>query len=585
VIPESFIQELLGRLDIVDVVERFVPLKKAGANYKACCPFHGEKTPSFNVNPARQFYHCFGCGASGSAIGFVMQYSGLGFIDAVEDLASHAGLQVPHETSLHRVADQARKAPLTELMARAANFYRQQLKASTKAVDYLKARGLTGEVAARFGLGYAPDDWQGLQKAFADYDDAALVECGLIIVNDEGRRYDRFRDRVMFPILDQRSNVIGFGGRVIGDGEPKYLNSPETPLFEKGRELYGLTQARQSIREHDTVIVVEGYMDVVALAQHGIANAVATLGTATTANHTHKLLRQAAKVVFCFDGDSAGRKAAWRALEASLDQLADDKSVGFLFLPPEHDPDSFVRAEGAEAFRRLVAHPVTLSEFLLRQLQADIDLATAEGRARLVHEAKPHLLRLSAPVLRVQVTKAVAAAAALTQAEVEAQCGLKPLTRYRAAPAAQKRTIEVSTLRTLLKAVIDRPGRAARIPLDAIPGAGDEGAALHFIVNAFERGELPTGSHGVMLEFLRGSPHEAIVATFNEAVARDGDEASIETEFEETLENLRYQELESEIAALTATEKRGTLSGDERRRLVELLGEKNRLRSEKSTRV
>lgn len=282
-IPESFVQDLLARIDIVDVVERYVPLKKAGANYSACCPFHSEKTPSFTVSPSKQFYHCFGCGAHGSAIGFLMQHAGIGFIEAIEDLASAAGMQVPHEERSR--AERAKKAPLTELMARAMHFYREQLKAAPKAVDYLKGRGLTGEIAAKFGLGYAPDDWQGLQQTFPDYNDPALVECGLIIVNEQGRRYDRFRDRVMFPILDQRGNVIGFGGRVIGPGEPKYLNSPETPLFEKGRELYGLTQARQAIRDSDTVIVVEGYMDVVALAQHGIGNAVATLGTACTPTH------------------------------------------------------------------------------------------------------------------------------------------------------------------------------------------------------------------------------------------------------------------------------------------------------------
>ena len=421
-IPESFVQELLARVDIVDVVERYVTLKKAGANYSACCPFHSEKTPSFTVSPSKQFYHCFGCGAHGSAIGFLMQHAGIGFVEAVEDLASSVGMQVPHEE--RNRAERAKKAPLTELMARATRFYREQLKGSPKAIDYLKGRGLTGEIAARFGLGYAPDGWQGLEKVFPMYDDPALAECGLVIVNEQGRRYDRFRDRVMFPIQDQRGNVIGFGGRVLGQGEPKYLNSPETPLFEKGRELYGLTQARQAIRDSDTVIVVEGYMDVVALAQHGVANAVATLGTACTPAHVHKLLRQASKVVFCFDGDAAGRKAAWRALEASLDQLADDKSAGFLFLPPEHDPDSYVRAEGADNFRRLVAHPTTLTEFLLRELKSGVDLASAEGRARLVHEAKPHLLKLSAPVLRVQLVKAVAEAAELTQAEVETQCGL-----------------------------------------------------------------------------------------------------------------------------------------------------------------
>ena len=304
-----------------------------------------------------------------------------------------------------------------------------------KAIDYLKGRGLTGEIAARYGLGYAPDDWQGLQRVFDDYSSPALVECGLVIDNEQGRRYDRFRDRIMFPILDQRGNVIGFGGRVLGQGEPKYLNSPETPLFHKGEELYGLPQARQAIRADDRVIVVEGYMDVVALAQHGIGNAVATLGTATTSTHVRKLLRQASQVVFCFDGDNAGRKAAWRALEASLDVLADDKLVGFLFLPAEHDPDSFVRAEGAEAFRRLAAQPTTLTEFLLRELKSGADLSNAEGRARLVHEAKPYLTKLAAPLLRLQLTRAIAEAAALSPAEVESQCGLKSPVAWPSGPA------------------------------------------------------------------------------------------------------------------------------------------------------
>jgi len=477
VIPESFVQELLGRVDIVDVVERYVTLRKTGANYSACCPFHSEKTPSFTVSPSKQFYHCFGCGAHGSAIGFLMQHAGIGFVEAVEDLAGSVGLQVPHEE--RHVAARAKKAPLTELMGRAMRFYREQLKVSPAAIDYLKGRGLTGEIAARFGLGYAPDGWQNLDRVFDDYNNPALAECGLVIVNEQGRRYDRFRDRIMFPILDQRGNVIGFGGRVLGQGEPKYLNSPETPLFEKGRELYGLTQARAAIRDEDTVIVVEGYMDVVALAQHGVGNAVATLGTACTPTHVQKLLRQASKVVFCFDGDAAGRKAAWRGLEASLEQLSDDKSVGFLFLPPEHDPDSFVRAEGAEAFKRLVAHPTTLTEFLMRELRAEVDLASAEGRARLVHEAKPHLQKLAAPILRVQLTKAVAEAAALTQPEVEAECNLKPPTRGRPPPPKSRHRPTPSSIEyKLLEVVFHRAEWAASLPLELIDRERPEGAAL-----------------------------------------------------------------------------------------------------------
>jgi DNA primase len=486
-------------------------------------------------------------------------------------------MQVPRVVAQNQQVQQ-KKAPLTELMARAMKFYREELKHSPKAIDYLKKRGLTGEVAARFGLGYAPDEWQGLEKALPDYKDPALAECGLVIDNEQGRRYDRFRDRVMFPILDQRGNVIGFGGRVIGDGEPKYLNSPETPLFEKGRELYGLPQARQAIRDADTVIVVEGYMDVVALAQHGIGNAVATLGTATTPNHVHKLLRQAAKVVFCFDGDRAGRKAAWRALEASLEQLADDKLVGFLFLPPEHDPDSFVREMGAEEFRRLAAHPTTLTEFLLRELASHADLATAEGRAHLVHEAKPMLQRLAAPILRVQLVKALAEAAALTQAEVEAQCGIKPLARgfaARAAPPKPRGRVPARALEhQLLELVIRRPERAAQLPLDHIAADGAEGQALHAIAAAFEHGEIAAGGVGALLEHFRGSPHEALIGTLAATLAEDADEGALETVFNDAVDRLRQSGLAQEIAALSARARTAPLSDAERERLKTLLTRK-----------
>ena len=572
-IPESFVQELLARIDIVDVVGRYMTLRKAGANYSACCPFHSEKTPSFTVSPSKQFYHCFGCGAHGSAITFLMQHAGIGFVDAVEELAGSLGLQVPHEAA--RRAEQARKTPLTELMGRAMRFYRDQLKASPRAIDYLKSRGLTGEVAARFGLGYAPDDWQGLQAAFPDYGDAALAECGLVIANEQGRRYDRFRDRVMFPILDQRGNVIAFGGRVLGQGEPKYLNSPETPLFEKGRELYGLPQARQGIRDEDAVIVVEGYMDVVALAQHGITHAVATLGTACTPNHVHKLLRQATRVVFCFDGDRAGRKAAWRALEASLEQLSDDKSVGFLFLPPEHDPDSFVRQEGADGFRRLAAQPTTLAEFLLRELTAANDLSTPEGRARLVHEAKPYLTRLAAPVLRVQLTKAVADAAAMAPGEVADIAGLKPAPRGRPAPPRPTRRPAARPIEHALLAIVARqPTWAGRIPLELIDASLAESATLRAIADAHDHGELPAGGFGMLLECFRGTPHETALSAMAEDLAGDerGDEL-LEPVLNDAIERLRAAALSREIDALTARARHG-LDPAEKQRLAALLASK-----------
>jgi DNA primase len=576
VIPESFIQELLSRVDIVDVVERYITLKKAGANYQACCPFHSEKTPSFTVSPSKQFYHCFGCGAHGSAIGFVMQYGGLGFVEAVEDLAGQLGIPVPHEVSV-RSQEKARQQPLTERMARAARFYKDQLKASPKAIDYLKGRGLTGEIAAKYGLGYAPDDWQGLQRVFDDYADPAMVECGLVIQNEQGRRYDRFRDRIMFPIQDQRGNVIGFGGRVLGQGEPKYLNSPETPLFHKGEELYGLPQARQAIRDEDRIVVVEGYMDVVALAQFGVVNAVATLGTATTPTHVRKLLRQADRVVFCFDGDKAGRKAAWRALEASLEALADDKLVGFLFLPAEHDPDSFVRAEGADAFRRLAAQPTTLTEFLMRELKANLDLSTAEGRAHLVHEAKPFLTKLAAaPLLRLQLTRAIAEAAALAPAEVESQCGLKPVPRGRPAPPKTRlRPAPHAIERSLLLTVLRRPERATRLPLDLISCDIAEGAALVAVAEAIRQAVLPTGNLGVLIEYFRGGTHEEIIALLAGQIEADaGDEGEQEQVFSDAVERLRTQALKHQIDELTARARAGGLSPDEQQALVGLLAQR-----------
>src|SRR5574343_1807128 len=356
-IPESFIQDLLARIDIVDLVDSYVPLKKAGANYAACCPFHSENTPSFTVSPTKQFYHCFGCGAHGTAIGFVMEYQGLGFIDAVKDLASRAGMQVPEDERRPGAAQESagQSRQLIEVMARAAQYYKEQLKRSPRAIEYCKKSGLSGEIAARYGMGYAPDGWQNLQAVFSDYQAAELKLAGLVIENEAGRRYDRFRDRLMIPIINPKGEIIAFGGRIFDQGEPKYLNSPETPLFEKGRELFGLPQARQALRETDTAIVTEGYMDVIALSQNGVGNAVATLGTATTPTHVQKLLRQVDRIVFSFDGDNAGRKAAWRALENALEALADNKQIGFVFLPAEHDPDSFVRREGKEAFQRLVA--------------------------------------------------------------------------------------------------------------------------------------------------------------------------------------------------------------------------------------
>jgi DNA primase len=439
-IPKTFVQELLGRIDIVDIVESSLPLKRAGTNLVACCPFHNEKTPSFTVSPTKQFYHCFGCGAHGSAIGFLMEYSGMGYVEAVKDLADRAGMKVPEFTpNPQEAAKQVQSEELTELLQRAAQFYKSELKRSERAIAYLKGRGLTGDIAARFQLGFAPNGWQNLAAAFENYQAKALIDAGLV-VGEEGKRYDRFRDRIMFPIINPRGQVVGFGGRVLDQSEPKYLNSPETPVFEKGRELYGLFHARQAIRDAGRIVVVEGYMDVVALAQYGIGYTVATLGTATTAWHLQKLLRQTDEVVFCFDGDAAGRRAAWRALENSLPQLQDGKQVKFLLLPERDDPDSFVRREGKESFERMLAEAaIPLSAFALKELTERADMGSAEGRAKFLQEARPLVKQVSAPILGLMLRKRVAELGGISQTELEDRFEFRTARREAVAPRRSPR--------------------------------------------------------------------------------------------------------------------------------------------------
>ncbi|MDE2129977.1 MAG: DNA primase [Betaproteobacteria bacterium] len=422
-IPQDFIQELLGRVDIADVVGRSVQLKKAGTNYKGLCPFHTEKSPSFTVSPSKQFYHCFGCGAHGTAIGFLMDHLGLSFPDAVRELASQVGMSVPEMPQDPGTAQQVReqrslKQTLQEVLEQANRFYRDQLRDNRRAVDYLKGRGLSGKIAAGFGLGYAPDDWQGLARVFPNYEADILIQAGLVVGRDTqgetiepgdldgrtiARRYDRLRDRITFPIRNTQGELIGFGGRILDQGEPKYLNSPETLLFHKGEELYGLFEGRAAIQRQGYALVVEGYLDVIALAQHGVGHAVATLGTACTAEHVKKLFRHCGQIVFSFDGDAAGRKAALRAMEATLPMLGDERSVKFLFLPAEHDPDTFVREYGADAFEREVGRAQPLSVFLLDTLANGLALDTAEGRAQAIARARPLIGQLAESALKAQI--------------------------------------------------------------------------------------------------------------------------------------------------------------------------------------
>jgi DNA primase len=457
VIPSGFIQELLSRTDVVEVVGRHVELKKAGINYKGLCPFHGEKSPSFIVSPSRQTYHCFGCGVHGDAIRFLTEHHGLSFIEAVKDLAQSAGLVVPEdEVSPAERAEAAQQrehqATLSEVLSKAADHYRKQLKGTPRAVSYLKGRGLTGDIALRFGLGYAPEGWRTLASVFPRYDDPLLAESGMVIVQGEDgpdqKRYDRFRDRIMFPIRNVKGDTIAFGGRVLDKGEPKYLNSPETPIFVKGRELYGLFESRTGLREKGYALVTEGYMDVVALAQLGFPNAVATLGTACTAEHVHKLLRFTEQVVFSFDGDAAGRRAAGRALEAALPHATDTRSFRFLFLPAEHDPDTYVREFGKEAFDACVRNAVPLSRQLLEHASHDCDLGSAEGRARMLSQARPLWNALPEGSLRIQLLAELARLGSLPVAELaslwqsQAQPRSRPADQEQQAAGASARVMD-----------------------------------------------------------------------------------------------------------------------------------------------
>ncbi|KWR78605.1 DNA primase [Cupriavidus sp. IDO] len=599
-IPQSFIQDLLNRVDIVDVVGKYVQLKKGGANFMGLCPFHNEKSPSFTVSPTKQFYHCFGCGAHGSAIGFLMEYSGQSYPDAVRELAQSVGLSVPEERDrlppAQRAEQQARSLALSDAMTRATDFYRRQLRGAPQAIQYLKGRGLTGEIAAHFGLGYAPDDWQGLESVFGSYRDDAiagpLVEAGLLIESDKRdadgkpRRYDRFRDRIMFPIRNTKGAVIGFGGRVMGQGEPKYLNSPETPLFSKGTELYGLFEARHAIRETGYVLVVEGYMDVVALAQLGFANAVATLGTACTTVHVQKLMRQTDAVVFSFDGDAAGRRAARRALEACLPHVADNKAIRFLFLPAEHDPDSYVREEGTEAFAAQVRDAMPLSRFLLQAVTEDLDMRQPEGRARAQYEAKPLLQAMPAGGLRLQIIRELADVTGTTPAEIEAICGLRSdparVGRFAQPRPRTKRQAPTGLEQRVLQLLMCYPVLAGRLDEDSrmllLEGEGGDTEVLAHLIGVCDevQGEV---NFAAFSEHLAQSPYVEVYAAARSAVLREEiEEAPATQEFDAAITKLLAEPLRRELDSLQADVIAGTADEAGKQRMRWLVGEIQRRR-------
>ncbi len=524
-IPQGFILDLLARVDIVEVVSRYVTLKKGGQNFLGLCPFHGEKTPSFTVSPNKQFFHCFGCGAHGSAIGFLMDHRGMSYVEAIEELAQGVGMSVPQE-GVRSGQEAAQTRGLAEVLQTAADYYRRQLKDAAPAIEYLKARGLTGTIAARYALGYSPDAWQSLKAAFDNYGDPRLVDAGLVISGEENKRYDRFRGRIMYPIRNRRGSVIGFGARVLDGSEPKYLNSPETALYHKGQELYGLYEAQESIRRRGRVIVCEGYMDVIQLAQGGFGESVAALGTAITAHHVSTLFRLTAHVIFAFDGDDAGRKAARRALEATLPVIGDERRASFVLLPQGEDPDSLIREHGAGALETELARAQSLSQWFLRCVAEGRDLTQPEDRAATVAAARPLLESMPTGALRMQLVRVLGEATRTPAQDIEALFGLTPWRRLppardgaggRSAPVGKK----VESLKErLLQRLLAFPGLArefnAQIAALAVDGDADLDRQM---AEVWRAGTSAASAHsGAVLEALSQSEY---IEHYRELAARD----------------------------------------------------------------
>ena len=584
-IPSDFIDELLAKVDIVDIIDEQVPLKKGGANYMTCCPFHKEKTPSFSVSPTKQFYHCFSCGAHGSAIGFVMEHQGLSFPEAVQFLADRVGMAVPkvrgqNDNPEVRAERKKKQQTLEETTAAAADFYAQQLKFNPAAKAYLDKRGLSAEVIAHYGLGYAPDGWRPLAQVFQPYPNTALVDTGMVIDN-EGRHYDRFRHRIMFPIRNPRGQVIGFGGRVLDDSKPKYLNSPDTPLFDKGKNLYGLYEGRAAVKDAGRILVVEGYMDVVALAQFGVGYGVAALGTATTAEHVKILMRQADSIYFCFDGDSAGRKAAWRALENALPQLKDDKSLHFLFLPEEHDPDSYIRAYGKAQFEdALLNQSKPLSEYFWEHLSDDLNLNTQEGKAELVKTSSPLLAQITAPALAYLLKQRLSELVGIDPDNLARLLGQEAPKRYvkqksyKLPPISVKQPIMLTLVQRQIRSLLINPDWAAYIDLpDYLVLDGDFACLANLAESIKSHAAVPETAQ--VLEYMRGSPYEE---TINRIFHSTHQSEEMNSSSEEDCENFQIgmkkllNELKySQIEALKQKSLKSGLGESEKKLLLSLL--------------
>ncbi|EGZ47270.1 DNA primase [Neisseria wadsworthii] len=587
-IPSDFIDELLAKVDIVDIIDEHVPLKKGGANYMACCPFHKEKSPSFSVSPSKQFYHCFGCGAHGSAIGFIMEYQGLSFTEAVQFLADRVGMTVPRtkgqaDNPEKRAERKKKQQTLEETTQACADFYRAQLKLYPTAQSYLQQRGLNPEIIEHYSLGYAPEGWQPLAQVFQPYPNTALIDSGMVIEN-EGKHYDRFRHRIMFPIRDTRSQIIGFGGRVLDDSKPKYLNSPDTPLFDKGKNLYGLYEGRAAIKDAGRILVVEGYMDVVALAQFGIGYSVASLGTSTTSEHVKLLMRQTDSIYFCFDGDAAGRKAAWRALENALPQLKDDKSLHFLFLPEEHDPDSYVRQFGKAQFEDALLHQSKpLSEYIWDALTETLDLRTQEGKAELVKTSAPLLAQINAPALSFLLKQKLSDLVGIDPANLAQLLGQEAPKRqvkqksYKL-PAGTARQPQMATLaQKQIRALLANPEWAEHIHLpEYLPLTGDLACLANVAETIKNNPHITNSAH--IFEHMRGGPYETVLFNIfrNSEYDAEPDTISKESqqEFKQGMAKLLSEFHSSQIDALKAKSSTSGLNDAEKKLLLNLLVQK-----------
>lgn len=572
-IPKQFIDDVLARTDIVACIDARVPLRKMGANYAACCPFHNEKTPSFTVSPSKQFYHCFGCGVSGNAISFLIDFERLEFVEAVETLASQLGMEIPYTT--HYQSQTAIYKTLHQLMEQIATFYQQQLRQQSFAIDYLKSRGISGQIAKEFGLGYAPAGWDNLLKHLGHSADTQqhLLTCGMMIKKEDGSCYDRFRERIMFPIRDRRGNVIAFGGRIMGNEQPKYLNSPETTLFHKGHELYGLYEARRANRELPRLLIVEGYMDLIALAQHGIRNVVATLGTATTEDHLKLLFRLTNEIVFCFDGDRAGKEAAWRALTTALPLMQDGFQLNFMFLPDGEDPDSLIRSTGEKAFHQHLVQATPLSDFFFSHLGEELDLNSIEGKGRLAKPAGELLSKMPPSVFRQRMFDRLATIVRVESQQLQSLAGIKPTvtssTKRQRKPSLTKIN-QFSPVRLAVALLLQNPQLIENISNnDLLKDINLPGISL-FQQLITQLKERPLPSTGAILEDWRNTPEITTLtklAAWEYFIPADG----LAAEFNGILMRIQQMGREQKIQQLLTKATQQGLSIEEKKYLQELI--------------